>query len=87
MATGFVVFHVRFTEQVLAPDAITHEGADEEIVPDIGGGCTVMVKLPVALSALTLAAPAKKSAKINKIVLVAFIIKIITYKTGCGAIK
>ena len=33
VAIGFVVFQVRFTAQLLAPEAIVHDGAEEESVP------------------------------------------------------
>jgi hypothetical protein len=35
--TGFTVFHVRFTVQLLAPEAIVHVGAEGVSVPDVVG--------------------------------------------------
>ena len=43
VTSGLVVLQVKSTLQLLAPDAMTQEGAEEVRVPDIGAGVTVTV--------------------------------------------
>ena len=45
VATGFVVVHEMLTLQLLAPDAIVHDEADEVSVPVIGAWHTLPFQL------------------------------------------
>jgi hypothetical protein len=55
VVSGLVMLQFRLTGQLLAPEAMTQEGAEEVRVPDIGGGgetttCMVSVAVPPSLS-------------------------------------